>query len=107
MSKASKKRIVELLLNRGERFSGGSDSEAEQIAGEWDDSFHPEDAKEWMDAGFWCPSTAYCVYIGMGLDKVKLAAKQIKKEEPGSDPIYELCNNDRSLDEFKKAYDRI
>ena len=91
-------RVIRLdLIARGPVFSGGTEQTAKAIAEEWSDVFTAEDAAKWMDAGFWCPSTAWAARdLGIAPGDVKrLCNDNITGFD---DPVYSMCNNDLSVD---------
>ena len=97
--------IKSALLTRGPTYYGDYDR-VDEIAQEWIDCGFGVDSADWMDAGFWCPSTAEEVR-NLGIDPSDVA--RLAKDITGyDDPVYSMCLGDLdvasliTLDERKK-----
>ena len=103
--------MTTVVLSHGAVFSGGSDSQAAEIAEEWlDHDFDESSADRWMDTGFWDPSTAAQIRdAGITASKASELAESLAESEPEGTftdgcPIYAMCNCDYNVAEFIEAY---
>jgi len=97
MTASTKKTEVESALHfMGPTFSGGTDTRCSELAEEWLDDFDdPDDARAWMEAGFWNPCTAGRVR-DLGIAPEDVAALCADNITGHDDPVYAMCNHDLS-----------
>ena len=89
------KKIKAELKSRGPAYYG-DDSMIDQIAEGWIDDGFGDDAADWMDAGFWCPTTAAAVR-DLGIAATEVAARCNDYITGFDDPVYSMCNGDLSV----------
>lgn len=99
--------MIRVVHAAGERFHGNS---AVDIARDWiDNDFDAESAEQWMDAGFWNPSTAAaCRDSGMEPSDAEDAAAWLIERDGAEaytdgSPIYAACNNDLDVQKLIDA----
>ena len=86
--------ILDTLKSHGPTFYGSDDEQATSIAREWAEDFSPAEAVSWMEAGFWCPSTAASIReMGINPDQVATLCKNTGHQ----DPVYAMCNGDLNV----------
>jgi hypothetical protein len=93
---------IKSVMARGPMFSG---NDASGIAAEWLEEM-PDSYDDWMEVGFWEPSTARrCSDAGYSsADMLRIEQEQVEAgiEYASGGLIYALCNNDASAEDIKR-----
>lgn len=109
--------VTNLLWCLGPAFSGGTESRAWEVAGEWVAvGFDLKGVRLWTKVGCWDADTAFALeQAGVTPSQARQAADVLGEQaaargsEPigfrgtDFDPMYKVCNGDLSLDEFLGA----
>ena len=105
--------VADVLMAHGERFSGGSREQAEDLAAEWVDAeFTADEVEAWAAAGVWDADTAAILHNNdmKPADVLATAALLVKasddpaEEFTDGDPVYSVCNGDTSVDVLIAAF---